>query len=524
MSEIRIQDNENQYYGVYPSVFKKINTADVNITPFQAHKLWTVYSGSSTSSALPLIGIYSDTTTLPAIGSELIYNDAKNIDNSLQTITYHSINHLFYKYKTQPNNTYGPTNLNRTKKFLFQTASILSIPQKKIGLGIKPESVTITSVSGTLQSDRYGNLYDVNISTASIVTGNTYYEGFNEYFDTSKINYISSGISYVPGIKLTSGQQKNLGLAASFTGSGFISTTIDGLYNRDNNYAISFFISSSNTGTSTQLILGKTDSINNKQYPFKIELSGSKQLVFSVSSNSQMIAQITSSAYISSSWNHVVCEKSGSVLNMYINSTLHTSASFNFLQPTNYPLSASGKIDNSSSLYIGGYSTSSANYIGLLDEIRIYNKSLSLTEIGYLSNRNEGSSLLQTRNVGNVFTQQGLIVISTPDYRYQNILNFPYTASYRSTINLYELGVITRINAGDFNMSLNPSLTYDNNITYQSFVSSSNFNPYITTIGLYNDAGQLLAIGKLAQPIRKRSDVDMNFLIRLDLDKNIVKG
>jgi hypothetical protein len=36
-----------------------------------------------------------------------------------------------------------------------------------------------------------------------------------------------------------------------------------------------------------------------------------------------------------------------------------------------------------------------------------------------------------------------------------------------------------------------------------------------------DDAGQLLAIGKLAQPIRKRPDVDMNFLIRIDLDKNI---
>jgi len=57
--------------------------------------------------------------------------------------------------------------------------------------------------------------------------------------------------------------------------------------------------------------------------------------------------------------------------------------------------------------------------------------------------------------------------------------------------------------------------------TYYSFASSDDFAPYITTIGLYNDAGQLLAIGKLANSIRKRNDVDMNFLIRLDLDKNI---
>jgi hypothetical protein len=70
-------------------------------------------------------------------------------------------------------------------------------------------------------------------------------------------------------------------------------------------------------------------------------------------------------------------------------------------------------------------------------------------------------------------------------------------------------------------MSTNITLTNDDNETYQSFVSSSNFAPYITTIGLYNDSGQLLAIGKLAQPIRKRNDVDLNFLMRLDLDLNV---
>jgi len=70
-------------------------------------------------------------------------------------------------------------------------------------------------------------------------------------------------------------------------------------------------------------------------------------------------------------------------------------------------------------------------------------------------------------------------------------------------------------------MSLNPTITQDNNETYLPFASSSVFAPYITTIGLYDNFGQLLAIGKLAQPIRKRNDVDMNFLIRLDLDKDI---
>jgi hypothetical protein len=84
------------------------------------------------------------------------------------------------------------------------------------------------------------------------------------------------------------------------------------------------------------------------------------------------------------------------------------------------------------------------------------------------------------------------------------------------------MSVLTKLDAGDFNMSTNVTLTRDDDSTYYSFVSGSTFAPYITTIGLYNDAGQLLAIGKLAQPIKKRSDVDMNFLIRLDLDNNVV--
>jgi hypothetical protein len=101
------------------------------------------------------------------------------------------------------------------------------------------------------------------------------------------------------------------------------------------------------------------------------------------------------------------------------------------------------------------------------------------------------------------------------------MIKTPFTESYRSTLTIHELGVVTRLDAGDFNMSTNVTLTGDDDSTYYSFVSGSNFAPYITTIGLYNDFGELLAIGKLAQPIRKRSDVDMNFLIRLDLDKNI---
>ena len=49
-----------------------------------------------------------------------------------------------------------------------------------------------------------------------------------------------------------------------------------------------------------------------------------------------------------------------------------------------------------------------------------------------------------------------------------------------------------------------------------SFVTGSDFSPYITGIGLYNEAGELLVIGKLATPIKKALNCDTIFVVRWD--------
>ena len=538
MAESKIQEQDT-YVGVYPTVFKRIDSSDVNVSPFQTYKSWNVISGSATSSALPLQAIYSDINTLPALGTTLTYNDASNIDGTLQTLTYFSVNHLFYKHKSEPMKTYGPTDLTRTNKFLYQSASILSFPQVRVGEGIKLASLLITasflygSVYGSssygtgsygsnsplyIKSDRYGNLYDASFNTASIVSQVKWYEGFNEYFDTTRITYNSTGITYESGITTSTGYQGPIGYAAKFDGTGYIKSTLDGLYDRNHDYAISFFVSASNTGAN-KIIATKASSSLTPQWPFRIELSGSNQIVFSAAGSTSFKTQITSSA-TTTAWTHVVCQKSGSNLQMYVNGTLHASASNMLLIDTNSPFTASARIDNTGPLYIGGFE-SELNLTGVLDEIRIYNNALTSTQVGYLADRTEGGAMMQTNHVGNVFSKQGIAVISSPDYRYDDIINLPYTASYRSTKTIYEMGVTAKISSGDFNMSSNLSLTADDDQTYKSFATGSAFAPYITTVGLYDNAGQLLAIGKLAQPVRKRPDVDMNFLIRIDLDRNI---
>ena len=67
----------------------------------------------------------------------------------------------------------------------------------------------------------------------------------------------------------------------------------------------------------------------------------------------------------------------------------------------------------------------------------------------------------------------------------------------------------------EYNYTTNPSFT-DNtgNLTYSSMIN----NPvtYITTVGLYNDSNDLVAVAKLSQPVTK--DFTKEALIRVKLD------
>lgn len=491
-----------EYTGESVKAFKKVNPTDLKFTPMQLNKTFYMYSGS-TLLYTPLNAYYC--TSIPE--NHLNWGE-QNLNGTYKSIIYKSLQQLFY------NESFDP------EIFLYQTSSIFSIPQKKMGQKIKENSFTYNSSSLNLKSNRSGKIYDVNVNTGSFPNTLNFYEGFNKYFDSSNIIYESQNILYVDGVTTNTGNQKSIGLSALFSGNGYISSSLEGIYDKQHNYAISFFISGTNSTNNDQLILTKADQITRSPCPFNIELSGSNEIKFSIrGNNSNLIALITSSADVSSSWTHVLCQKTGSSIEMYINGTKHSSGSFNFLQDNlNTYVNSPTFINNNYHLSIGGYNTNSYNLQGYLDEVRIYNKALTNSEISTLTDRNEGGGLLQTNIVGNVFSEKGFIVISTPDYRYNDLITTKYTASYQSTITSYEMSTLCRIDAGDFNVTNNHSAHNDSNIQYLNYLTGSDFAPYITSVGLYNSAGTLLAIGKLGQPIRKRDDVDMNVLVRLDLD------
>ena len=148
-----------------------------------------------------------------------------------------------------------------------------------------------------------------------------------------------------------------------------------------------------------------------------------------------------------------------------------------------------------------------------------------------------GSSLNIAR-VGNVFYRQGIIVVSDPRPKYRRIfagqprtsntgsfvyssasIDYGFTVQYKSTVTSNEYEYVCQIDQGDFNFTMNPTVRKNNDFNSEEikgFTTHSAWFPYCAQVGLYNDFGQLLAVGKLASPIPIRDDVNTTFILRFD--------
>lgn len=177
---------------------------------------------------------------------------------------------------------------------------------------------------------------------------------------------------------------------------------------------------------------------------------------------------------------------------------------------------------------------------------------------------------------GNIFYDRGLVVLTRNVNSGSTLSN--YSLSYRSTKTIYENEIFISVLENEFNTSTNPSAyyedggydynvlvnkTFDNTLTetsvkkihkegikylrnsqhpyyshitgytsgsinskYGSFddydvsgsldPTGSYLAPYITTIALYDDDLNIVAVAKLPQPIKSLHDYPLNFIIRFD--------
>jgi len=165
-----------------------------------------------------------------------------------------------------------------------------------------------------------------------------------------------------------------------------------------------------------------------------------------------------------------------------------------------------------------------------------------------------GNILFGTIKVGDIIYQHGIIIITKTGYSavsdnygtgsygaiiyggsgvdfVNNFYTNNLTCSFESTVTIHETQYKCTIRENEFNFSNNPSLLSGSaaisNGSGSSFpqpgsgklndnVTGSYFSPYITTVGLYNNNKELLAVAKLAQPLPVSSVTDTSILINFD--------
>ena len=155
--------------------------------------------------------------------------------------------------------------------------------------------------------------------------------------------------------------------------------------------------------------------------------------------------------------------------------------------------------------------------------------------------------------VGNVFYEQGVLVFTNTGSRFVNIGTGTgtdgYSLKYKAQVTIREHSYTCVIGENEYNGTLNISATkersgsisvsgsesfklfppghataksgsykhfYQAADAYNNFVTHSEFRPYITKVGLYNDFNELLAIGQLSSPIKNDKDLALGFVVRFD--------
>jgi hypothetical protein len=128
--------------------------------------------------------------------------------------------------------------------------------------------------------------------------------------------------------------------------------------------------------------------------------------------------------------------------------------------------------------------------------------------------------LAPTSIYGIINYQHGIIVLTDYYYVYTNAFTSSISAptcSFQSTRTIYETQYKCTIRPEEFNFSLNPSLiSGSTDGTLYSFVTSSYFNPYVTTVGFYNENQELLMVAKLSQPLPTSRTTDTTILVNID--------
>ncbi len=258
------------------------------------------------------------------------------------------------------------------------------------------------------------------------------------------------------------------------------------------------------------------------QFPYRIYYKGNTPSINNASifferSDGETIQFVSASIFgrNSTGKRFVSCKNNNGVLkikvdnNDEVTSTQQNSPTLNktVSNKANITLYNKPQPDGSYTNYIGSGS-------GAISQLMIWNQALSTSEIANVS-----ESITGTYKVGNIFYDNGFAVITHPTYMDifdDGDLN---TVKYKNTVLITENEYQCTMTEDEFEFTTNNSIRkipFSDSEDIANFATGSQFKPYVTSVGLYDDDGNLLVVGKLGQPIKASSETDTTFVIRFD--------
>ncbi len=117
--------------------------------------------------------------------------------------------------------------------------------------------------------------------------------------------------------------------------------------------------------------------------------------------------------------------------------------------------------------------------------------------------------------VGDIIYPHGIVSITTGSLL--SLATTELDMRWKATQPIYTYNVRCQVKDSELNFSQHPSVINGKEGVLHDNVTGSAFHPYITTVGLYNDANELLAVSKFSQPIPKSDSTEMTFVVKLDM-------
>ena len=145
-----------------------------------------------------------------------------------------------------------------------------------------------------------------------------------------------------------------------------------------------------------------------------------------------------------------------------------------------------------------------------------YNPALIDDGDGHLILSSSSDAQFKNVVVGNIIYSHGLIIISTPQVANYYLDYFSGSLSWSSSHPIYTYNFNCNIQESEFNFTQNPSAVKNTSGSLSDNVTGSYFQPYVTTVGLYNEANELVAVAKMGQPVPVSEDTEMTIKVKLD--------